>query len=101
MIHYSCDRCRRTIDPKEEVRYVVKLEVQAALEPVEADESDDDRDYLAEIQNILERIDDDDAFADDQQFPRRTFDLCPECYRRFLQNPLAADVHAHLDFSSN
>jgi hypothetical protein len=100
MIHYSCDRCRRTIDPKDEVRYVIKLEVHAAFEPVEADEGDDERDYLAEIQDILERIESDESYSD-QQFQRRTFDLCADCYQRFVQNPLAADAHAHLDFSSN
>ena len=32
MIHYSCDRCGRAIDPKEELRYVVRVEVEAVTE---------------------------------------------------------------------
>ena len=35
MIHFSCDRCKRMIDPEDELRYVVKLEVSAAMEPLE------------------------------------------------------------------
>jgi hypothetical protein len=102
MIHYSCDRCRKTIDAQE-TRYVVQLEVHVALEPVELDEEDDDRDYLEEIQEILEKLDD----SDDIETPRRhtsghrTFDLCPDCYRKFIQNPVGSDSHAQIGFSSN
>ena len=32
MIHYSCDRCGRTIDTAHEVRHVVKIEIHAALD---------------------------------------------------------------------
>ena len=28
MIHYSCDRCKRMIDPAKEIRHVVRVEVQ-------------------------------------------------------------------------
>ena len=103
MIHYSCDRCRKSIDPNCEVRYVVKVEVHAAIEPVELDEGDEDRDYLAEIQDILERIEDsDDAeLSADDGYSRRTYDLCPECHRKFMQNPMGCDMHAHIGFSSN
>ena len=102
MIHYSCDRCRRTIDAKEEVRYVVKVEVHAAMEPIELDQEDDDRDYLSEIQDILERLDDSEQdLAVDDSFHRRTYDLCPECYRKYMQNPVGCDTHAHIGFSPN
>ena len=33
MIHFTCDRCKREIDPDLELRYVVRLEVQAMMEP--------------------------------------------------------------------
>ena len=36
MIHYSCDLCKRLIDPEDDLRYVVKIEVYAAVDPVEA-----------------------------------------------------------------
>ena len=67
MIHYSCDRCKRTLDAEQDLRYVVRIEIHAAMEPVEVDEFEDDRDHLVEIQEILERLDDaeSDAIGDD------------------------------------
>ncbi len=58
MIHYSCDRCKRTIDPEVDLRYVVKLETYAAMEPIEVADFEDDRDHLMEVQEILERLED-------------------------------------------
>ncbi len=101
MIHYSCDRCRKTIDPKEEIRYVIKLDAHAALEPIEAEEIEDDRDYLGEIQDILEGMDDEDVSLHEPQACRSSYDLCPECFRKFMQNPLGCDAHAHIGFSPN
>ena len=58
MIHYSCDLCKRPLDPEDDLRYVVKLEVYAACDPMEMDDTDDDRDNLQEIHEILEQLDD-------------------------------------------
>ncbi|HID77158.1 MAG TPA: hypothetical protein EYP56_14325, partial [Planctomycetaceae bacterium] len=56
MIQYSCDLCNRPLDPKEDLRYVVKVEIYAALDPLVTDEDEDDRDHLEEIQEILESM---------------------------------------------
>ncbi|MBM4000027.1 MAG: hypothetical protein FJ297_10905 [Planctomycetes bacterium] len=103
MIHYSCDRCRKTIDPKEEVRYVVRVEAHAAIEPQDDFADDTDRDYLGEIQDMLEMgSSDDDALADDDAPARSaTFDLCPACFQKFVRNPLGCETHAQLGFSTN
>jgi hypothetical protein len=98
MIHFSCDRCKREIDSDTELRYVVRLEVQAMMEPCEV-EVQDDRDHLLEIQDILERMDDDNVGEDVYQ--RRRFDLCPSCYRKFIKNPLGREGIPHLNFSKN
>jgi hypothetical protein len=102
MIHYSCDRCKRAIDPEQDLRYVVKLEVHAAMEPLDCDEVEDDRDHLMEIQEILERMEDadDESIADDV-YQKRRFDLCPDCYRRFIQNPMGRETAAQFGFSQN
>lgn len=102
MIHYSCDRCKRMIDPEDELRYVVKLEVYAAMEPAEADEMEDDRDHLLEVQEILERLEagEDDNIGDDV-YQKRHFDLCPQCYREYTKNPLAREQQVQLGFSPN
>ncbi len=102
MIHYSCDRCKRIINPEEELRYVVKLEVEAAMEPLDVDEFEDDRDHLTEVQEILERLE--DSYSDlvsDDLYQRRRFDLCAECYRRFIKAPLGHDARVQFEFSQN
>ena len=101
MIHYTCDLCRRELDPDEDLRYVVKIEVRAAFDPVVADE-EGDRDHLGEIQDLLERLEDaeDDQIGDDV-YQRLRFDLCPECRRRFSKNPLGRETAKALDFSNN
>ena len=99
MIHYTCDRCKRLLDPVEELRYIVKMEIQAAFDPVESCELDEDRDHLSEIHEILESSDPDDLLEEVEQ--RRSFDLCSECFRRFQKNPLGCELTAQFGFSNN
>lgn len=103
MIHYSCDRCKRMIDPSREIRYTVRVEVQAVLEPLPSDELDDDRDQLLEIDELLQSVDlddDEDDFLDDAPQQLR-FDLCSACYRKFIQDPLGVEPAMNVGFSSN
>jgi hypothetical protein len=101
MIHYSCDRCQRPIDIEEELRYVVRIEVQASL-GIDAKGDDDDRDHLLEIHEILERADDQsDPLVSDEIYRRQRFDLCSDCYRAFVRDPLGHDHSKQLDFSQN
>jgi len=103
MIHYSCDRCRRPIDAEDDLRYVVRIEVQAKMGTDSLnDEDESDRDHLLEIHQILERADDeDDPLISDDVYQRRRFDLCSDCYRLFVANPLGIDVNKQLNFSDN
>lgn len=102
MIHYTCDRCKRSIDPEQELRYVVKLEIQAAMEPLDCDDVEDDRDHLLEIHEILERLEDEesDAIAEDV-YQKQRYDLCPECYRQYIKNPIGRELTAQFGFSNN
>ncbi len=102
MIRYTCDMCKRDLDPEEDLRYVVKMEVFAAFNPDACDEDESDRDHLQEIQDILERMDDaeDDQIGDDV-YKQLRFDLCPECRRKFMQNPLGRELAKAFGFSSN
>lgn len=101
MIHYSCDCCKRPIDPLTELRYVVRVEVYAALDPV-GEELDDDRDHLQEIQDILENLDDqDDQQVADDVYHQQRFDLCSECRKQYVKNPLGRAVRQELGFSKN
>ncbi len=102
MIHYSCDLCKRDLDPKEDLRFVVKLEIYAAFDPMESEEDADDRDHLQELQEILERVEGaEDPEIGDDVYQQLRFDLCPECRQRFLKNPLGRDLAKQLNFSKN
>ena len=93
MIRYSCDLCKRDFDPQHDLRYVVKLEVFAAMDT--AADDDDDNDHLQEIQDILERLDDgEDDQIGEEVCQRLRFDLCPECRRKFMKNPLGRENFA-------
>lgn len=101
MIRFFCDMCKRDIDPREDLRYVVKVEIFAAFDPLAIEE--DDRDHLQEIQDILERAEDaeSDQIGDDV-YQQLRFDLCPECRSRFLKNPLGREgAKKILNFSEN
>ncbi|REK17295.1 MAG: hypothetical protein DWQ37_06740 [Planctomycetota bacterium] len=100
MIHYSCDCCKRAFD-SDDLRYVVKMEVYAAFDPDAIDEMDDDRDHLQEIQEILERsVDAADPQIGNDVYEQMRFDLCPDCRKKFLKNPLGRDIKP-FEFSKN
>ena len=100
MIRFSCDMCKREIDPEEDLRYVAKIELYAAFDPLVLEE--DDRDHLQDIQDILERADDADSEQiGDEVYQQLRFDLCPECRKRFLKNPFGRESATMLHFSEN
>jgi hypothetical protein len=100
MIRYICDLCRREIDPAREVCYHVQIQVSAAFEPVTEDEPDD-RDHLEEIHDLLESLNQMGEEAYESAHETLHFDLCPQCRRRFLRNPLGRDAGKLLGFSKN
>jgi hypothetical protein len=102
MIHFTCDRCKRVIDSEQELRYVVRMEVEAVMDPIHEGEPQDDRDHLMEIDEILELTDaeESDAVSSDV-YHRRRYDLCPQCYRKFKTNPLGREKKASFGFSHN
>ena len=102
MIHHSCDGCKRLIDPQHSLRYVLRMEVYAAMETSDTDSDEGDRDHLTEIHDILEHIEDTESDElGDNLYQQLRFDLCPECRQKFLNNPIARDASTQLDFSEN
>ena len=101
MIHYSSDRCKRLLEPSLDERYVVRIEVQAVLEPPTLDAPDDDRDHLVEIEDLLSSVDLSDFEPDRDLFQQRRFDLCQDCHRKYLQNPLGMEPVAQWGTSDN
>ncbi len=101
MIHFTCDLCKRPLDPDTDLRYVVRMEVYVALDQEEA-AVDDDRDHLEEIDDLLEAVDDLEASEiSEEAYQQLRFDLCSECRKRFVRDPLGRRVVQQLDFSKN
>jgi len=102
MIRYACDLCKRQLDPGEDLRYVVKIDIQPAFDPDAASEDDDDRDHLQEIQDLLEQLECSDQNGDASGAGRQLrFDLCADCAKKFLQNPLGREAAGVVGFSKN
>jgi hypothetical protein len=102
MLRYTCDLCGRDLDSQNDLRYVVRMEVYAAFDPLRTDESEDDRDHLEEVQDIIERMEDAecDQIGEDV-YQQMRFDLCPECRKRFIKSPLGREVAKLCEFSEN
>ena len=100
MIHYSCDRCAKELS--DEARYVVKMEAFAAHNPAELTDDDLDDDHMEAISQILQEMEETGATPDltptTKQF---RYDLCHDCYRRFLIDPLGLDHSQKVAFSKN
>ncbi len=102
MIRYTCDLCKRELDPEDDLRYVVRIEIAAAFDPMVSDDDEDDRDHLEEIQDILERLEDAESERiGDEVYQQMRFDLCPECRKRFVRRPLGRKNSTIFGFSEN
>lgn len=102
MIHYSCDRCKRALDSETEVRYAVRMEIQAVVEPLDGEIRDDERDHLMEIHEILENLEQAEGEQiEDGTYQQCRYDLCVDCYRQFIQSPLGQNLANQVSFSEN
>lgn len=101
MIHYSCDRCKRDIDPEHDLRYIVRIEIEAAMDHLNG-ESVDDTDHLGIVEDLLESSDDICSSAlGDEIYQRKRYDLCAECYRQYMKSPLGKETSIPFGFSKN
>ena len=102
MLHYSCDLCGKELLVEADLRYVVKLEVYAAYDPLEITEEDLEEDHMEEISQLIKQMDDmDEQALEDQVYKNFRFDLCPECHKKFLKDPLGREIARSIDFSKN
>ena len=100
MIHYTCDRCKREIDPAIELHYVVQLEVKPVRDDSFA-EFDDEVDHLTELNEYLETNQPSVVCEHSGEAHRDNYDLCGECYQQFKRNPLGRESGFALGFSNN
>ncbi len=102
MIHYTCDRCHRTIEPRSEIRYTVRIEVAVAQPDAGRDglNDDDDVEGFDELDAIVAGL---DGCDDGEGLPlaAQVYDLCSCCHARFVADPLGAGSSAGVGFSDN
>ena len=102
MIHYSCDRCKRVMDSDDPLRYILRIEIQAAIDSENPQDEDDERDHLKEIETLLENSDDPDCEElRNHMHQQRRYDLCHDCYEQYVRNPLSVEPQVSFGFSEN
>jgi len=92
----TCDGCGKALLSDEAARYIVRIQVFAAYDPLELTPEDLARNHRAEIRALLEQL----AKADPQDiqdsvYKEFIFDLCMACQRRYLRKPLPELQRAH------
>lgn len=91
MIRYECDRCGQELGANDAGRFIVRLEAYAAAGPVEFTAADLKRDHETEMQEVLKQLADANPDeVEDQTYRCLRFDLCRDCHRRLLQDPLGS-----------
>ena len=100
MIKYVCDMCGKPLLENEDIRYVVRIEVYAAYETSECPD-EDEYDDIEAVEDMLDEADDAEGQPEDESPPKFRFDLCPECHKRYLEDPLFRKTHRRIRFSDN
>lgn len=102
MLHFTCDICGKELLVDEDLRYVAKVELFAAYDPLEITEEDLEDDHMEEVSKLIEETEEFDAQElQDQVYKSFRFDLCPDCHKRFLKDPLGRESARKINFSSN
>ena len=102
MMHFSCDLCGKMIQPGDDQRYVVRIEAYPAQDPPLITDADLEDDHMEEVSQLLRNMEDDDnPDANDEAAKAFRFDLCPECHKRFVRDPLGKEQVHKLFFSKN
>ena len=101
MLRITCDSCGKELRAGED-RYVVKIEVFAAHDPAELTEADLDEDHMEAVSQLIQQMEEVDvAEALEPASRHLRYDLCPECRKRYLRDPLSKETAQKFDFSEN
>ena len=90
MITHFCDRCGKPIEAGA-LRYIARIQVFAASDPLMITEQDLRRDHAEEIDRLLKvcaKLTEEELMRD--VYVDFEFDLCPACQRAYVSSPLAA-----------
>jgi hypothetical protein len=100
MLHVTCDLCGKELGSGLD-HYVVKIEVFAAHDPGEITEADLEQDHMEAVSEMLQDIEDLGADRIEPASNEFRYDMCPECRKRFVRDPLNKDTSPKFDFSEN
>jgi len=99
MVHFTCDQCGKDLGPNGHDRYVVKIEAFPADDSFALTEADLEEDQMQAVSELLGELEADPALNEPSK--RYRFDLCEECHKRFVQDPLGKESGLKLFFSKN
>jgi hypothetical protein len=93
MITHICDRCGRPLE-QGQLRYIAKIEVFAAADPLEITLDDLLRDSRREMDTLLEEC----KHLTEEQLMRDVyvkleFDLCRACQKDYVTDPLSVEAN--------
>lgn len=84
-----CDACGKTLLLESSTRYVVEIRGYAAYDPLELTRADLQRDLEAEMRAVVDELTrKDPREAEEEVHKEFRLDLCPECWKRYAQDPL-------------
>jgi hypothetical protein len=92
MITHICDRCARPIE-KGQLRYVAKIQVLAAADPLEITLEDLLSDTRREMDALLaqcEELSEEELMRD--VYVKFEFDLCRACQKFYITDPLSVAI---------
>ena len=102
MLHVTCDLCGKALRTGEDQRYVVKIEAYAVHAPAEITEADLDEDHMEAVSEMLQECEDNDTTADlVEPYKNFRYDLCEECHKKFVRDPMSRDKDQKFFFSKN
>lgn len=90
MVVLTCDMCGKVLLADEDVRYIARIEVFAAYDPMEITSADLAKDHEDEMRRLLEQTAGKDAEElEAEVYKQFRFDLCPACQRKYVKAPLS------------
>jgi hypothetical protein len=103
MLHVTCDLCGKAICPGQDQRYVVKIEIFPAHDPGKITEADLDEDHMEAVSELIREMDENGEEVDlaEPICKHFRYDLCPDCHKRYLRDPLSKELSSKFDFSEN
>jgi len=88
MVTIHCDGCGREIQ-KNALRYTVQVDVRAAYDEIEVGLTELVRNHRDEMLRLIDQMENQSAEAIEETiYKRLKLDLCPDCQRTFLRDPL-------------